>query len=302
MAARPWALPASTMPVVFGTLAAAATGAAPLHAGRFAAALAAMVALHSGANMLNDVYDHRRGLDTRVEPGCGAIVRGWLTARAVFWGALAWMVFGCGLGLGLTVVAGPALLWIGVAGVALGVAYSAPPLALKCRALGEPAVFLIFGVLGCLGAWVVQTGRVAWTPVAWSVPLALLVAAILHANNWRDLAGDRAGNITTCAGLLGDRGAHRYYLALIFGPFLVVAGLVALGWTRPGNSLGMPPLMMLSWLALPLAWRCRTRAAQRAAPRQPMDFLTLDAATAQLSLGFGILGSAALALEAWLLR
>src|SRR5512137_1302955 len=83
VAARPWALPASTMPVVFGTSLAVVIGGARLDVLRFVLALLAMIVLHSAANMLSDVFDYRRGLDRDVTPVSGAIARGWLSAAAV---------------------------------------------------------------------------------------------------------------------------------------------------------------------------------------------------------------------------
>lgn len=44
-------------------------------------------------------------------------------------------------------------------------------------------MFLNFGVLGALGAWIVQTGTLSRAPVIWAVPMSLLVVGILHSNN-----------------------------------------------------------------------------------------------------------------------
>ena len=79
VAARPWSFPASTMPVIFGTSLAFVVGGVRLDVLRFLLALLAMVVLHSAANMLSDVFDFKRGLDTQVTPVSGAIVRGWLS-------------------------------------------------------------------------------------------------------------------------------------------------------------------------------------------------------------------------------
>ena len=78
---------------------------------------------------------------------------------------------------------------------------------LKFRALGDLAVFLNFGILGALGAWVVQIETFSWMPVVWTVPMAMLVVAILHANNWRDTISDTERRVRTIASLLGDKGS-----------------------------------------------------------------------------------------------
>ncbi|MBM3294463.1 MAG: prenyltransferase [Candidatus Aminicenantes bacterium] len=294
VAARPWALPASTMPVLFGTSLAVVAGGARLDPLRFLLALAAMMILHSAANMLSDVHDFRRGLDREVTPVSGAIVRCWLTDKAVERGA--YVLFGLGVALGLLLagLTGVVLLAIGGVGVLIGFFYSA----LKSHAWGDFAVFMDFGILGGLGAWVVQSRAFDWRPVVWTVPMAMLVIAILHANNWRDTASDAERRVRTVASLLGDRGSFAYYGFLIFGSMalalLFVAGprffpgwgLPALPWTSAVVLLGFPTALAL--------WG---RAKRRRAPRRPLDFIILDGATAQYNLVFGLLYTAGLWLD-----
>lgn len=288
------------MPVLFGTALACTVGGAPFSLPRFVLALLAMIALHSGSNMLNDVCDARRGLDTVPTPGSGAIVRGWMTARQVLGGAVGLLAAGSLLGLFLVWRVGLPVLWIGLVGLGIGVFYTVGPVSLKYRGLGDVAVFLDFGVLGALGAWTVQAGRPSLLPAAWAVPMSLLVVAILHANNWRDMASDGSRQVRTLAARLGDHGSLAYYGFLVFSPFVLVLALVALRWFAPAAPLGMPPAFLLTWLALPAAvdrWR---RALRRRDPRGPMDFMALDAATAQLNLAFGLLCSAAPVLDHFL--
>jgi 1,4-dihydroxy-2-naphthoate octaprenyltransferase len=294
IAARPWSWPASTMPVIFGTSMAVVFGGARLDPLRFLIALAAMMIMHSAANMLSDAFDFKRGLDKDVTPVSGAVVRGWLSPGAASRGAAAFFAVGIVLGLVLTLVTGPTLLIIGGVGVVIGVFYTG----LKFRALGDLAVFLDFGILGALGAWVVQTRTFSWIPVVWTVPISMLVVAILHANNWRDSISDTELRIRTVASLLGDKGAEAYYAFLIFGatafvlafilvPRLIGRGLPALPWT-----------FAIVLAALPRALALWGRARRRRAPRQPLDFVILDGATAQYNLMFGLLSTAAVWLQA----
>jgi len=95
IAGRPWALPASTMPVLFGTSLAVVIAGAPFLGGRFLLALLGMVILHTAANMLSDVFDYRRGLDREVTPVSGALPRGWLSARQVLFGSVVLFALGC---------------------------------------------------------------------------------------------------------------------------------------------------------------------------------------------------------------
>ena len=60
-----------------------------------------------------------------------------------------------------------------------------------------------------------------------SLPIGSLVAAILHANNIRDIELDRRAGKVTLATLLGRRGANIEYLGLVAGAYVATAVLIA---------------------------------------------------------------------------
>jgi 1,4-dihydroxy-2-naphthoate octaprenyltransferase len=293
IAGRPWAFPASTMPVVFGTALAVVIGGARFSPLLFLWAMATMMVLHAAANMLSDVYDFRHGLDRDMTPVSGAIVRGWLTDAQVFHGAAVLFALGAISGLIIAGLAGRSLFVVGGVGLAVGICYTL----LKARALGDLAVFLDFGLLGAAGAWIVQTGSFSWLPVVWTVPMGMLVVAILHANNWRDTVSDGERRVRTVAGLLGDRGSFAYYGFLLFGPIVIDLAFIGVPRIVGGPLRPMPLTFLLVLLALPNASRLWGRAVRRASPRRPMDFIILDGATANHNLVFGLLSTAAVILE-----
>jgi 1,4-dihydroxy-2-naphthoate octaprenyltransferase len=294
IAARPWALPASTMPVIFGTSLAVVIAGARLSVPRFLWALATMMVLHSAANMLSDVFDFRRGLDKDVTPVSGAIVRGWLTDRQVLAGSVVLFLLGAASGFIIALTTGRELFFIGGLGLAVGACYTL----LKARALGDLAVFLNFGLLGSAGAWMVQTRSFSWLPILWVVPMGLLVSAILHANNWRDTLSDKERRVNTVAGLLGDKASLVYYGVLVFVGFIFDPALIIIPRLAPGQLQPMPWTFLVVFLALPSALKLWGRGVRRAAPRNPMDFIILDGATANHNLVFGLLSTAAVWLEA----
>ena len=287
VAVRPWAYPASIMPVLFGTSLAAVYGGVVIKPVLFILSLVAMVILHSAANLLSDVFDYQQGLDQVVTPVSGALVRGWITTGQARRGAAILFALGSSLGLLLVYLTTPLLLYIGGLGVAIGLGYTL----MKYHAAGDLAVFLNFGLLGSLGAWVVQTRTFSWLPLIWAVPISLLVVAILHANNWRDIASDSKQQITTVAVLLGDKGSLFYYGVLLFGSMGLILGLVFLPrifFSGQGN-ITMPLTFLLCLLALPKAISLWRRALHRHQPRQALDFIILDGATSQYNLIFGTL-------------
>ena len=264
-----------------GTALAATVGGATVCWWRFLVALVAVELLHCGANAWSDVFDYRRGLDRTALPVSGALSHGLYTEAQVRVRALGLMLGGSLLGGALALSAGPGILWVGAAGGALALAYAA----LKAVALGDLAVFVAFGPLIALGAWIVQTASASWIPAVWMMPFGLLVIAVLHANNWRDIEQDRAAGVTTVARRLGDRGSLVYYGLLVFGSFALTGLLIA----RPVAGRRMPAGMGAVVLCLPLAMRLWGRARRRHAPRRPLDFATLDGATARFMLPFGLL-------------
>ncbi|MDD8020784.1 MAG: prenyltransferase [Acidobacteriota bacterium] len=287
IAGRPWSLPASVIPVAFGASLAATVGWVKLQAGLLLLSLLAMVFLHMAANMLSDVVDWQRGLDREITPASGAIARGLLRPEQVFTGSIVFFVIGSALGLVLVYLRGRLVLYTGLIGISLGVVYPW----LKKEAMGDLAVFIDFGLLGSFGAWVVQTGQFSWLPFIWAVPQGMLIVAILHANNWRDVLTDCEKKISTMANHLGDRGSRRYYGVLIFGSMALIVAFVLV---PPLFGLDFPSLplsvliVVLSW---PQAWELWKKArAQNGEPGGvPMDFISLDAATARYSLSFGLL-------------
>ena len=296
-AGRVWALPASTMSVAFGTLLAITIGGAAFDVVLFLLSFVGMALLQVAANMLNDVYDYRNGIDTQVNPASGAVVRGWITPRQALVGGAICLLIGSASGLYIVSRVGLPILCLGAVGVLCAILYTWGPWPLKYHALGDLAVFLNFGILGALGAWTVQTGHLSWVPAVWAVPMSLLVIAILHSNNWRDICCDTDGKVSTVASCLGDAGSQTYQRVLLFAPFTIIALLVLLTHVT-ALAPRMPMTFLVTLLALPLAIRLARTGARRHDPQKSQAFAALDGATAQLNLLFGLLCLVALGLHA----
>lgn len=296
---RPFSFPASTMPVVFGTVLAYVYGGQVFNPGYFLLAFFGMVFLHAGANVLNDIIDYQKGLDKVPAPVSGGVVRRLISIQEAKVASTILFSVGTAMGLLLAYLTSPWLLLIGVPGIFIGIFYSiGGKIALKYHALGDLAVFLNFGTLGALGAWFVQTGTFSWIPVIWALPMSMLVIGILHANNWRDIKSDREGNIHTIASMLGDKASLRYYGYLIFGPFFVVLALILIPYFAFPEVTFMPFTFGIVIISLPMALKLWQKALNRKEPKNPIDFVALDGATAQFNLVFGLLCTVALVLEA----
>jgi 1,4-dihydroxy-2-naphthoate polyprenyltransferase len=222
---------------------------------------------HAGANVINDYYDALSGCDSanteRVFPFTGGsrfIQTGVLTLRATG-------VFGYGLlaavvpaGLYLTAVSDSGLVWIGLAGLIVGWAYSAPPLKLQSRGLGE------FGItagwlLVVVGSDFVQRHGFSFMPVAAGLGFALLVANVLYINQFPDVKADAQAGKRTVVVRLGVQRARWGYALIALLTYGWIIAMVAAG------QLPWPALVSLlaaaaSFGALRVLWRHAAEPAQ----------------------------------------
>lgn len=222
-------------PVLVGGGAAVHDGA--IRPAAFALALLGVVLLLVGVNLGNDYFDFRSGADPPLGVGtrplqAGLLAPGWFLASSL--GAL---LAGGAIGIGLAVASRPEVLLLGTAGSLLGFFYTAPPLRLGYRGLGEPIVFALLGPGATLGAYVVTANRLSLGPALAGVPIGLVAAALLHANNLRDLADDARAGKRTLAVRLGSTWAIREFRVLLWGAELVVVGLAVL--VTPFLALGL---------------------------------------------------------------
>lgn len=277
--ARPFTLTAAAVPVLFGTALAASKGYFSL--GPFLAMLVASVLIQAATNMFNEYYDNERGLDTLESVGIsGSIVKGRLTAGAVIRGALLLYTVSLFLGLYLVWVGGVSILILGCLSALGGYIYSAGPRPLAYTAFSEVAVFLFMGVLIVVISYAVQAGGFSLPVVLASLPLGGLVAAILLANNIRDMESDRRGGRRTVPIVLGRSGGVLVYRLYLAQAFLTVPVLVAFG-VVPWSAL-------LALLSVPLLVRVWRGIGRSKVPAEVDPFVKK---TAGLHLVFGLLYS-----------
>lgn len=123
------------------------------------------------------------------------------------------------LGLYLMMRTGLPLLFIGLVGVLSATLYYK----FKYVALGDLMIFICYGLAIALGTVYVMTGQLVWAVLPVSAPLGLLIVAILHANNTRDIEQDRSAGIRTLAMNQGLEGAQVTYQAFLLTAYLLVA-------------------------------------------------------------------------------
>lgn len=258
------------------------------------ATLVLALGAHAAANTLNDHEDARNGADEANADGVfpftggsrliqqGVVSLGEMRRLTLLLGTLVV----CG-GLLLAARVGPVVVGLGLAGVLLGWAYSAPPLALMSRGLGEAAVAMAWWLV-VVGTDAVQRGHLGAPAAQAGVSFGLLVAAILLANGFPDARADASvGKCTLVVRLTPPRAADAY-LALVLAAHAWLAAGLWRGW--------FPPAAAIALVSLPLSLAASAilrRHAMSPARLKPALILTILAAVVH-----GLLFSAGLWLAA----
>lgn len=279
---------ASTRPAFLSvTLVGCLIGIAGAHADGIAldpllAAITLLLALiaHAAGNVINDYHDARSGADAantgRIFPFTGGsrfIQNGVISAHQTGRFGYALLALAATGGLWLVTQSGPGLIAIGLGGLLLAWAYSAPPLKLVSRGLGELSVVACW-LLVVIGADFVQRGGFAWMPVAAGLSFALLVANLLFINQFPDHDGDRKSGKRTLVVTLGPETAKWGYFGIALLAYIWL--ILQVGRDNlPQASAGAALTLLLSFHAA----RAMREHATQARLLAPAIKLTIAAAT-----------------------
>lgn len=250
VALRPRVFVASFVPM--GVAAAVALQDGVFNLLYFILSLLGVMLLQTSANLVNEYSDYRSGADVLKQAGQSmAIKTKALSPNEVLAGAIFSTVSGALVGLFLLAQSGPALWAIGIGGVLVAVTYTAGPFPLAYNGLGEVAAGIFMGPMIVLGAYYVMDPTIsAIKGVELSLisfPVMFTTAAILHANNIRDIDADRAASKRTLAVIFGIRIARIEYKVLLIAAYISQIVLVLVGL--------MPVATLISFLTIPEARR-----------------------------------------------
>jgi 1,4-dihydroxy-2-naphthoate polyprenyltransferase len=185
------------------------------------------------------------------------------------------------LGLYLTWTRGLFILGVGILGILMAFFHNVPSIGLYYLApgLGELAIGLGSGPLVVLGSYYVQAQRLDWAVFWVSIPIGLLVSAILYGNEFPDYQADKAVGKQTLAVALGRERAAWGYAATILGAFVVLLVGIIVG-VLPYTLLLVLPTLMLALRSV--------RGMLRYHSQTP-NLVPSLAMAIQLDLAFGIL-------------
>ncbi len=244
-------LTASIVPVLLGSLVALIKTESidPFY---FILTLAGVCLLHAGTNVANDYFDYKGGTDnvnrefiTPFSGGSRVIQQGLMSPREVLAEATVLFVLGAIVGAYLALTRGIVVLYLGLIGIISGFFYTAPPFKFAGKGVGEALVGLNFGVLVVLGSYYVQTQSIDLEPVIASLPISLLIMAVLWINEFPDYKADRDTGKLTLVVRLGRRRAANFYSLMMYLPYGIIIGFILLGY--------LPLFFLIGLLTVPKA-------------------------------------------------
>ena len=197
LASRPQYLGASVAPVLVGAALGYAV-AGSFHLGFFVLATLAIMALHGGANVVNDYFDSLSRNDwvnenpTPFSGGRQFIQKGILSPKATLLTGLGYLAVGAGIGLVIVALSRSLfILGIGVAGVLGAFFYTAGPFRLGYRGVGEIVIGFLFGILPVYGSYYLQARSIDLLPLLPALIVAILIFLVILVNEFPDLPADR---------------------------------------------------------------------------------------------------------------
>ena len=268
MCTRPHSYPASIAPVLFG-----ATYALGYEIKfsilKFILFLLACLLIQAATNLFNEYYDYKHGLDKIDSEGIsGSIVKGNLSSREVMVGALVLYALAFVLGLILTFITSFYVLLVGLVCMLAGYFYTGGKYPIAYSPFGEVVSGFFMGTIIITLSFYFQTGYVNADIIVVSVPLFIMIGAILLANNIRDLDNDKESGRRTYAILVGRNNAIKtltnsfvvvYFLNIVFAVtkyvswynLLVLATIplaikIIKGFSANNDKKTMAPFMVLT--------------------------------------------------------
>ncbi|HSE41207.1 MAG TPA: prenyltransferase [Acidobacteriota bacterium] len=193
-------------------------------------ALIVLILVEISKNGFNEYFDFVSGADqyvtaenkTPFSGGKKVIVNGILSLAEVGWISIIFLILALIASIPV-ILFRPGLIWFGLVGVLLSVAYSIPPLSLSYRGFGEVAVGFTFGPLIVNGTYFLHTATLDQAPILLSIPLGFMIAAVLWINEIPDVEADRKAHKWNLVARLGREKAVPGYLFLLICAYTMIA-------------------------------------------------------------------------------
>jgi 1,4-dihydroxy-2-naphthoate octaprenyltransferase len=191
------------------------------------------MSLHAGANIVNDYFDSKSGNDwvnKNVTPFSGGrqfIQQAILSPKATLLNGIFCFTLGGALGILILLLTHSVfILILGLAGILGGFFYTAPPVKLGYRGVGELFIAFLFGILPVYGSYYLQTGKIDMLPLSASCVIGILIFLVIFINEFPDLDADKQADKRTLIVRYGVKVGVLIYRVACLSTFLIaIAGV-----------------------------------------------------------------------------
>jgi 1,4-dihydroxy-2-naphthoate polyprenyltransferase len=189
--------------------------------------------LHASVDLLNDYWDHKRGIDTattrtKFSGGTGVLPENILTPKSVYTAGVIFLILGASVGAYFAVIRGVTIaIILGFAVVAIYF-YST---SIVNAGLGELFV-AIKGAMIVLGTFYVQTATISLGAIYVGAIVGLLSATVLFVNAFPDYEADKSKGRRTLVIILGRQSASKAFPIFIAAAYLLIIAGIFLGYTK----------------------------------------------------------------------
>jgi len=212
-----------------------------------------VIFLHASVDLLNDYWDHKRGIDdvttrTKFSGGTGVLPENLLTPNAVYVAGVIFLILGASIGAYFVVTRGFTIAVIlGFAVVSIYF-YST---SIVNAGLGELFV-AIKGAMIVLGTFYVQSIVIGSAALYVGAIVGILSATVLFVNSFPDFEADRSKGRHTLVIVLGKKLAARIFPLFVITAYVMIIAGIFLGFTKVYSlvSLGSIPFAAKSILLL----------------------------------------------------
>jgi 1,4-dihydroxy-2-naphthoate octaprenyltransferase len=205
-----------------------------------------VVFLHASVDLLNDYWDHKRGIDsatkrTKFSGGTGVLPDNLLTPRAVYTAGIIFLMLGAFIGTYFVAIRGITIAVI--LGFAVGAIYFYSTRIVNVG-LGELFV-AIKGAMIVLGTLYVQSAALEPAALYVGAIVGILSATVLFINSFPDYEADRTKGRRTLVIMLGRKTASTLFPVFIIAVYVLIALGIFLGFTKIYS--------LISFVSMPLA-------------------------------------------------
>jgi len=183
--------------------------------------------------MANDYFDHLSGNDwanknpTPFSGGSRFIQDDILSPKAILLTALVALAVGSAVGVVILILTESMfILLLGLIGLLGGFFYTAPPVKLGYRCVGEFVIALLFGVFPVYGSYYLQAAVIDAVPLAPAIIVGILIFLVILINEFPDLKADAAANKRTLVVRLGVPASVWIYRAALVAGFIIAAAMM----------------------------------------------------------------------------